>query len=158
MYRLPLYPFSNQNIHSNHRNANHHLGLSGKSRLVTPGLRTHLTTHRRTVWRSPRARMHRLSLVCSSAWPEPLGLESSARLGLACCPAWPQPLGLESARGLRFAGELLSLPWVLASVWKLVPSWLVGSPDSASVGVGSGGLESPLQPARRHASATANAQ
>ena len=32
MYRLPLYPFSNQNIHSNHRNANHHLGLSGKSR------------------------------------------------------------------------------------------------------------------------------
>ena len=33
MYRLPLYPFSNQNIHSNHRNANHHLGLSGKSRL-----------------------------------------------------------------------------------------------------------------------------
>ena len=32
MYRLPLYPFSNQNIHSNHRYANHHLGLSGKSR------------------------------------------------------------------------------------------------------------------------------
>ena len=34
MYRLPLYPFSNQNIHSNHRNANHHLGLSGKSRFI----------------------------------------------------------------------------------------------------------------------------
>ena len=33
MYRLPLYPFNNQNIHSNHRNANHHLGLSGKSRI-----------------------------------------------------------------------------------------------------------------------------
>ena len=66
--------------------------------------------------------MHCLALDCSSAWPQQLELES--RLALACHPAWPQPVGLESARGLRFAGELLSLQWVLASVWERAPPWL----------------------------------
>ena len=43
MHRLPLYPYSKQNIHSNHGNANHHFGLSGKSRLSSQTVRlTHV--------------------------------------------------------------------------------------------------------------------
>ena len=50
MYRLPLYPFSNQNIHSNHRNVNHHLGLSGKSRFNCFTIHKGVPLKKRTKW------------------------------------------------------------------------------------------------------------
>ena len=76
MYRLPLYPFSNQNIHSNHRNANHHLGLSGKSRFI--GVSRH-----RTVPVRPKVGLQDTSPSCSTAATASTGIGQRSSLSFS---------------------------------------------------------------------------